>query len=87
FYDAYLLAKANIDTSIANSNIPLEFMKEVIKEYGANAHIINSAVNVAADVENESTEFAAKLLNDTLNSKEYRKAFEEAQGKTEENTR
>lgn len=53
----------------------INFMKEVIKIHGTNSDCIKSAINVITNYENESPEFASKLLHDTLNTEEYKKAF------------
>ncbi|MBR3721629.1 MAG: toprim domain-containing protein [Selenomonadaceae bacterium] len=77
------------DTSkkLYGENSHLKFMKDVIKEHGAETKTLHDAIQVVANTDDKPTEFVAILLNDTLKTKEYRKAFEEAQGKTEENTR
>ena len=79
---AKLLAKYYND-----SDDYLNFMKEVIKIHGTDTKIINDAISAITETENESPAFMAKLLNDTLKTDEYKKAFEAEQGKGKEKAR
>ena len=63
------------------------FLSKVIEHFGANQNALHDAVQSVTNVENKSTEYAAKLLNDTLNTPEYRKAFEKTQENTQKKTR
>lgn len=65
----------------------LEFMKEVVKAHGTDTQTINDAVNAITEYKQESPRFMAKLLQCTLQTNEYRQAFDAVQGKSQENTR
>lgn len=84
FYDEYyndnILQEKNPDKE-------LDFMKEVVKAHGTDTKTLNEAVNAVTDFKNESPAFTAKLMQDTLKTDEYKKAFEAGQGETAENTR
>ena len=68
-------------------NLPLNFMKDVIKEHGTDTMAITQAATAVTFAEGEMTEFTAKLLNGTLQTPEYRKAYEKGQTKTEQYTK
>lgn len=74
---------------VTDKDTTLSFMKEVVKEKGANIDIINKAINTVVDIEGKWNEpqFQAKLLQNTLKTDEYKKAFEAGQSKTVENVR
>ena len=57
-------------------------MKEIVKIYDTNKAILKSAIEAVTNFENESQEFGSKLLNDTLKTDEYKKAFNKEQSKT-----
>ena len=84
FYDEYcndnILQEKNPDKE-------LDFMKEVVKEHGTNGEILKKAVEAVTDCKGEMLDFTAKLMQDTLKTDEYKKAFEAGQGETAENTR
>ena len=69
-----------------NEDSNLNFMKEVIKEKGVNTNILHKAINAVIDIKEKWNEpaFKAKLIQDTLKTDEYKKAFEAGQGKTAE---
>lgn len=63
---------------------PLKFMKEVVKIHGTDGEILKEAIEVVTNTIDESTEFASKLMTDTLNTTEYKQAFEREQNKSKE---
>ncbi len=65
-------------------NLDVEFMKTVVEDYGTDTGKILEAIKEIADVKGETPYFTAKLLQDTLNTDEYKKAFKLEQGKTKE---
>lgn len=72
-----------------SENLPLNFMKDVIKEHGTDTMAFSQAVSAVTSAEGETPYFMAKLMQDTLNTDEYKEAFEKEQGqsKTTENTK
>ena len=69
-------------------------MTEIIVEVNSNATLLgiaknNNAVDAVTEIEKESTEFNAKLLQDTLKTDEYKQAFEkeQVQSQTQQNTK
>lgn len=55
--------------------------------HGTNFETIQQAVDVVTKHDNLMPHESAKLLNDTLTSKEYQNAFAKEQGKTAESVR
>lgn len=66
---------------------PLDFLKEVVKIHGTDIKILNSAIEIVTKYENEVPEFKAKLLNDILNTEEYKQAYNKEYGKSVENSK
>ena len=63
-------------------------MTEIIVEVNSNATLLgiaknNNAVDAVTEIEKESTEFNAKLLQDTLKTDEYKQALEKEQGQSQ----
>lgn len=81
FFAAYMCVRNKGDFD------ELDFMKEVVKEHGANGDIIQKAVQVVSNIKDQSPEFMSKLLNDTLKTDEYKIAFNREQVKTKDNAR
>ena len=50
---------------------------------GTDYQTIQNAVDAVTEIENESTEFNAKLLQDTLKTDEYKQALEKEQGQSQ----
>lgn len=67
-----------------SSRDSLNFIKEVVKIHGTNSKIINDAIYAVTEHKNESPAFMSKLLNDTLKTEEYKKAFDSEQLKEQE---
>ena len=93
FYDAYDFAKKkDIETVhykdiMEDLDLDIHFMEEVVKAHGTDTQTLNDAVDAVTVFKGEYSDFTAKLLQDTLNLPEYKKAFEAEQGKPKENTR
>ena len=85
FNTAYNLFCKN--ESVTDSEKPLEFMKRVVKCHGTDTRTLQDAVIAVTGEENETQEFTAKLLNDTLKSDEYKNAFEATQEKMQASIR
>lgn len=66
---------------------PLEFMKAVVREYGTDTKQLLNAVDIVSDAENETQEFTAKLLQDTMKTNEYKIFLETEPTKTQEYTK
>ncbi len=64
------------------STTPLDMMKEVVKMYGTDTKTILNAVSTLTEVEGETPDFTAKLLQDTMKTDEYKKAFDKEQGQS-----
>lgn len=91
-YDkAYLINNIEVIKKIANkefdeafkifenfskNNDALTFMRMVVNCHGTDGNILKSAIETVTEQFCESPVFTAKLLNSTLNSAEYNKAFE-----------
>lgn len=60
------------------------FMDDVVIEHGTNTDCINSAISAIQEAKCETPDFGSKLLRDTLNSEEYKYAFEQEQSKNKE---
>lgn len=73
--------------STISSEQSLDFIKDVVKEHGTDTEKLNEAVIAVTNFKGETTKFTAKLLQATLKTEEYQKAFEKEQGKTQQNTR
>ena len=65
----------------------IDFMKAVVKEHGTDTATLTDAINIITNIEKETPEFTSKLLNETLNTDEYKRAFDKEQNKTAENIR
>lgn len=72
---------------LSSKESSLDFMKEVVKIHGTNGKILDDAIFAVTEHKNESPAFMSKLLNDTLKTEEYKKAFETEQKKEQENIR
>ena len=70
-----------------DDNLDRDFMREVIKEHKTDTETLISAVEAITIAKRQSPEFMAKLLQGTLQTPEYRNAFEREQSKTAEYTR
>ncbi len=75
----------NRDLSV--SEIEKRFMKDIVKTHGTDFEIIKNAVEIVTEQDRLTPPESAKLLNDTLASKEYKQAFEAGQGKTAKNVK
>lgn len=84
FYKAYALIELN--DAIPVPDLPIRFMKEVVKEHGTDTEIFQKAIAHVAIRDHLSPNEMAKLMQDTLKTDEYKKAFarEARQGKTTE---
>ena len=78
----YSFAYSIYGTICNSKDKPLSFMKEVIKNNGINGDILASAVETVTDCEYQDCYFKAKLLQDTLNTEEYKQAFAKEQGQS-----
>lgn len=76
---------ANRDLSV--SEIEKQFMRDIIEKHGTNYETIKQAIDVVSEHDNLLPHESAKLLNNTLTSKEYQQAFEKGQGKTTKNVK
>ena len=79
FYCEYY--KDNVLPDI-NSNKEIAFMKEVVKDHGTDAQTIIKAIESVSNHENMSPEEISKLMQDTLKTEEYKKAFEREKGQS-----
>ena len=88
-YDvAYNEYKADYATE-ENYERELSFLKEVVKEHGTDTQSLQKAIESIAKQDYLFPNETPKLLQDTLKTDEYKKAFEAEQGKTteQENTK
>ena len=92
-FSQYLKEK-DFDSAIRqwNNQTLLGFMKEVVKAHGTDTNTLQDAIQVVADRfegvdQSNEVIFKAALMQETLKTDEYKKAFEAEQGKTQENTR
>jgi len=81
FFNGYSYFKS-IKSDIPIEECQLNFIKEVIKIHGTNGEILKTAIESITDYENESPTFMARLLQDTLKTEEYKKAFEREKGQS-----
>ena len=73
FYEAYTLIELN--DKIPISDLAIQFMKDVVKEHGTDAKILQKAVEIVGIKDSLRPQDMAKLLNDTLKTEEYKKAY------------
>lgn len=87
FKEAYTLCCKN--ETVSDEEKPLEFMKKVVKTLGTDGDIINKAIEVVADIEDENNDpsFRIDLLQSTLKTREYQETFEKEQSKIRKNIR
>jgi len=86
FFMAYMDLK-NSASPFFRAFTDIDFMKAVVKEHGTDTATLTDAINIITDIEKETPEFTSKLLNETLNTDEYKRAFDKEQNKTAENIR
>lgn len=82
FFMAYMDLK-NSASPFFRAFTDIDFMKAVVKEHGTDTTTLTDAINIIAGIEKKVPEFVSKLLNETLNTEEYNKAFDKGQNKTE----
>ena len=86
FFSAYMRMDNSNSTIFIEAFDDEDFMKAVIKVHGADPNSIRQAVESITERKDETVQFAACLLNETLNSPEYREAFNKGTAKTQERT-
>lgn len=82
FDNAYALTELNNDIPV--SELPIRFMQDVVETHGTDAQKIQKAIESVAIRDSMYPEDMVKLLQDTINTEEYRTALEKEQGKIEE---
>ncbi len=80
FYKAYALMELNEEIPVPD--LPLKFMEEVVKEHGTTTLPLQKAVGSVAIRDNLSPAEMGKLMQDTLKTDEYKRAFEREQGQS-----
>lgn len=87
FFSAYMGMKNSSNAIFRDTFKGVDFMRAVVKEHGADTETFMDAINIVTDIEKETPEFTSKLLNETLKTEEYKRAFDKEQNKTAENIR
>lgn len=67
--------------------LDMRFMKDVIEVHGTDDNAITTAVETIQTIKGENQQFAANLLNGVTNSDEYKYAYDQEQGNSNETGR